>query len=115
LPVHSGVMLTGSHNSKDYNGIKIVLRQRSLADDQITRIRQRIDSNELSKGAGTLTRYDIANDYIKRVTSDIKLQRRYRIVVDAGNGVTGLVAPRLFERLGCEVIQLFCNPDGNFP
>jgi len=115
LPVHSGVMLTGSHNSKDYNGIKIVLRQRPLADDQITRIRRRIDQDDLNKGNGTLTRYDITKDYLKRVTGDIHLTRRYRVVIDAGNGVTGLVAPKLFEALGCEVIPLYCTPDGNFP
>jgi phosphomannomutase/phosphoglucomutase len=115
LPIHSGVMLTGSHNPKDYNGIKIVLRQRPLADDQITQIRRRIEQNHLHKGTGTLTRYDIADDYYERITGDVRLTHRYRVVLDCGNGVTGLVAPQLFKRLGCEVVPLYCEPDGNFP
>jgi phosphomannomutase/phosphoglucomutase len=115
LPIHSGVMLTGSHNPKDYNGIKIVLRQRPLADTQITQLRRRIEGNHLHKGSGTLTHYDISNDYLARIGDDIPLARRYRVVLDCGNGVTGLIAPLLFTRLGCEVVPLYCEPDGNFP
>ena len=115
LPTHSGVMLTGSHNPRDYNGIKIVLKQRALAANQISRLRERVENNELSSGTGNITQHDILPAYLSRITGDIKLQRRFKVVVDAGNGVGGLVAPQLFSALGCDVIPLYCEPDGNFP
>ncbi|MDR2213745.1 MAG: phosphomannomutase/phosphoglucomutase, partial [Pseudomonadales bacterium] len=115
LPIHSGVMLTGSHNPKEYNGIKIVLRQRALADGQIRQLQQRIEQDNFHHGAGAFTRHDINAAYIERIVSDIQFQKRWRVVLDAGNGVTGLVAPQLFTQLGCEVIPLYCELDGNFP
>lgn len=115
LATPSGVMLTGSHNPRDYNGIKIVLKQRPLADNQITRLYDRIVGNELRKGKGKRTTHDIVPDYLKRVVAGVTLGRRFRVALDCGNGVTGLVAPQLFEQLGCEVLQLYCEPDGNFP
>jgi phosphomannomutase / phosphoglucomutase len=111
----SGVMLTGSHNPRDYNGLKIVLNKHTLADNQIQRIRERIDNNELAHGKGWHSRFDIAPLYLQAVTERIHLQRRYKVVVDGGNGVGGLVATTLFRQLGCDVIPLFCEPDGNFP
>lgn len=111
----SGVMLTGSHNPRDYNGIKIVLQRRALADNRIARLRERIENNELVEGAGSLTRHDIVPAYVRRIADDIRLTRRFKVVVDAGNGVGGLVAPALFAALGCEVVPLYCEPDGNFP
>ena len=111
----SGVMLTGSHNPRDYNGIKIVLNQRTLAANQITRLYERIVGNELAKGKGTRTTHDIVPAYLARIIGDIHLQKRFRIVLDCGNGVAGLVAPQLFRQLGCDVLELYCEPDGNFP
>jgi phosphomannomutase/phosphoglucomutase len=108
-------MLTGSHNPREYNGIKIVLKQRALADNQITRLYERIVGNELLKGTGTRTTHDIVPAYFARVTSDTRLQKPWRIAVDCGNGVTGNLAPELFEKLGCEVFRLYCELDGNFP
>lgn len=115
LAPQSGVMLTGSHNPRDYNGIKIVLQQRPLADQQITRLHERIVEGELSTGNGTRTTHDIVPAYLARVTSDIRLTKRFRVALDCGNGVTGLIAPQLFAQLGCEVLPLYCEPDGNFP
>jgi phosphomannomutase / phosphoglucomutase len=111
----SGVMLTGSHNPRDYNGLKIVLKKHTLADNQIQRIRERIDNNELTTGKGWHSYFDIAPLYLQTITADIRLQRQYKVVIDAGNGVGGLIATTLFRQLGCEVIPLFCEPDGNFP
>lgn len=115
LSTHSGVMLTGSHNPRDYNGIKIVLKQRALAANQISRLRERVENNELVSGNGSVSQYDIVPAYVARISSDIKLNRRYKVVVDGGNGVGGMIAPQLFTALGCEVVPLYCEPDGNFP
>lgn len=115
LDTASGVMLTGSHNPSDYNGIKIVLNRRTLADNQITRLYQRIRTGELHHGNGHCTQHGIADAYLARITSSIRLQRRYRVALDCGNAVTAVVAPQLFAALGCEVLPLYCEMDGNFP
>lgn len=115
LPTSSGVMLTGSHNPRDYNGIKIVLQKHTLADNQIARLRERIENNELSSGTGMVSHYDIAPEYLRYVQGSIQLQRPFKVVIDAGNGIGGKIAPQLFHSLGCEVIPLYCEPDGNFP
>ncbi|MEY4642267.1 MAG: hypothetical protein RLZZ227_2261 [Pseudomonadota bacterium] len=115
LSSSSGVMLTGSHNPRDYNGLKIVLKQRALAANQITHLYERIVGNELRKGSGTRTTHDIVPAYLARITSDTHLKKRWRIAIDGGNGVTGNIAPLLFEQLGCEVVRLYCELDGNFP
>jgi phosphomannomutase/phosphoglucomutase len=111
----SGVMLTGSHNPRDYNGVKMVLKQRALADNQITRLYDRIVGKELAKGKGKRTTHDILPAYLERVALGVPLSRRFRVAIDCGNGITGAVAPQLFEKLGCEVLRLYCEVDGNFP
>lgn len=111
----SGVMLTGSHNPRDYNGIKIVLNRHTLAANQITRLRERIISNELHHGEGIRTSHQILPAYISRICESIQLRQHFKVVLDCGNGVAGLVAPQLFEALGCEVVRLHCEVDGNFP
>ncbi|MES2605417.1 MAG: phosphomannomutase/phosphoglucomutase [Pseudomonadota bacterium] len=111
----SGIMVTGSHNPRDYNGIKIVLQKHALADNQIQRVRERIDNKELKSGSGSRSARDIKLAYLRKVTDTVKLQRSFKVVIDCGNGVGGLIAPELFEQLGCEVIRLYCEPDGNFP
>ncbi len=115
LKSKSGVMLTGSHNPRDYNGVKIVLNQRPLADNQITRLYDRIVGNELLKGKGKRTTHDIEPAYLARIIGDIQFHKRLRVAIDCGNGVTGMIAPELFTRLGCEVLPLYCNVDGAFP
>ena len=115
LLTHSGVMVTGSHNPPEYNGLKIMLGGESLAGDAIQALRMRIESGDLAHGAGEYREFDIREHYLERVTGDIKLGRPLKLVVDCGNGVAGATAPELYRRLGCEVRELFCEVDGSFP
>lgn len=115
LGTHSGVMVTGSHNPPDYNGLKMVLAGETLSGDTIQSLRQRIESDNLAQGTGSYRQQDIAQAYIDRIASDIKLARPMKIAVDSGNGVAGAYAGKLFRALGCEVEELFCEVDGHFP
>ncbi|WP_443190765.1 phosphomannomutase/phosphoglucomutase [Pseudomonas indica] len=111
----SGVMLTGSHNPPDYNGFKIVVAGDTLANEQIQVLRQRIENNDLASGVGSIEQIDVLDRYFKQIRDDIAMVRKLKVVVDCGNGVAGVIAPKLIEALGCEVIPLFCDVDGNFP
>ncbi len=115
LQTHSGVMITGSHNPPDYNGIKIVIGGETLSGKTIQKLRMRIEQNDLTQGSGSYAQESISKDYVARITGDIKLARPMKIVVDCGNGVAGAFAPELYRKLGCEVKELFCEVDGNFP
>ncbi len=112
----SGIMITGSHNPPDYNGFKMVLGGQAIYGEQIKALYQRIvDQNIAPKASGSREDYDIFPTYLERITSDVKLKRPMKIVVDCGNGVGGDFAGKLFRALGCEVTELFCEVDGNFP
>ncbi|NOY67044.1 MAG: phosphomannomutase/phosphoglucomutase [Gammaproteobacteria bacterium] len=111
----SGVMLTGSHNPPEYNGLKMMLQGETLHDKSITQIKTRIDSNKLINGEGSVQTIDVVPSYIERITSDVRLEKPLKIIVDCGNGVAGELAPQLYRALGCEVIEMFCEVDGNFP
>ncbi len=115
LNTQSGVMLTGSHNPVNYNGLKIVVAGETLAEQEIQELYQRIHTQNLSQGQGSYTQENIVDRYIKTITEGVKLNRPLKIVIDCGNGVEGEIAPRLFKQLGCEVIELFCEVDGHFP
>jgi len=115
LDTRSGVMVTGSHNPPEYNGLKIMLGGETLAGDAIQALRIRIERNDLAHGAGSYREFDIREHYLQRITGDIRLKRPINIVVDCGNGVAGATAPELYRRLGCEVRELFCEVDGDFP
>ena len=115
LGTDSCVSVTGSHNPPDYNGLKMVLAGQTLYGEMIQDLRRRITSADFSKGKGKLSQANVNKKYLKRITSDVKLARPMKIVIDCGNGVAGAIAPELFRRLGCEVIELFCEVDGNFP
>ena len=115
LGTQSGVMVTGSHNPPEYNGLKVVLDGDTLAGAAIQGLRIRIEQGKLARGAGTLRAQSVREDYLQRIVSDIKLARPMRLVVDCGNGVAGATAPELYRRLGCEVAELFCEVDGSFP
>lgn len=111
----SGVMLTGSHNPAEYNGLKMVLARKTLTEHQIKSLYEHIIQNKFLKGQGQLTHFEIIEHYIKRVSDDILLKKPLKIVVDCGNGVAGSMAPALYRVMGCEVIELFCEIDGRFP
>jgi phosphomannomutase / phosphoglucomutase len=113
--VDSCIVVTGSHNPPDYNGFKMVLRGAAIYGEQIQALYQRIVDNRFDSGSGSYADYDIADAYLERIVSDIKLARPLKLVVDTGNGVAGGLAPRLFKALGCELVELFTDIDGNFP
>jgi len=111
----SGVMVTGSHNPPDYNGLKMVIADRTLSGADIQDVRARIERDDLATGAGGYATQDVAAAYLGRIVGDVKLARPMTIAIDCGNGVAGKYAPALFERLGCRVVPLFCDVDGTFP
>jgi phosphomannomutase len=114
---NSGIQVTGSHNPKDYNGFKMVLGSRAIYGDEIQALRQTIESEswELASQPGKVRNVNIFAPYRDRIVGDIKLARPLRIVVDCGNGVAGASAPEIFRAIGCEVIEMYSEVDGNFP
>ncbi|HHO67484.1 MAG TPA: phosphomannomutase/phosphoglucomutase [Gammaproteobacteria bacterium] len=115
LGANSGVMVTGSHNPPEYNGLKIVLGGETLASEAIQDLRRRIEEGDLLTGDGSVETIDVLPDYLERIKSDVQVVRPLKVVVDCGNGVAGVAAPQLLKELGCEVVELFCEVDGNFP
>lgn len=116
LDIGSGVMVTGSHNPSNYNGFKMMLGGETLAEEAIQGLRQRIEQDDFHEGdEGAYRSLDIIPDYLACVLDDIKLPSQLKVVVDCGNGVAGVIAPQLLRKLGCDVIELFCEVDGNFP
>jgi len=111
----TGIMITGSHNPSDYNGFKMMLNGHTLSGDEIQHLKQRIIDKDYSEGNGATEQLPIIDHYDQYIANDIKLTRPLKIVVDCGNGIAGNNAPALLERLGCEVIPLFCDVDGTFP
>ncbi|MBY0267241.1 MAG: phosphomannomutase/phosphoglucomutase [Burkholderiales bacterium] len=111
----SGVMVTGSHNPPQYNGLKMMLDGETLAGETIQALRARLSDGRIDSGSGGYRTQDIRAAYLQRIVSTIRLTRPMRIAVDAGNGVAGATAPELYQRLGCTVQELFCEVDGKFP
>jgi phosphomannomutase len=112
---HSGIMVTGSHNPKDYNGFKMVLAGRAIYGDDIQRLRTRMEAEDYVVSAGRSAPMDIVPEYGARITGDCKLKRPMKIVVDSGNGIPGASAPAILRALGCEVTELYSQVDGDFP
>ena len=111
----SCVAVSGSHNPPEYNGLKMVVGGTTLYGDDIQRLRTRIEQDDLKSGSGKRSRANVLDAYVERIAGDVKLARRMRIAIDCGNGVAGMLAPRLYRRLGCEVTELYCEVDGRFP
>jgi phosphomannomutase len=112
---NSGIQITGSHNPKDYNGFKMVLAGQAIYGDTIQGLRRRIEAEDYATGNGRAATMDIGAEYLHRITSDCKLARTMKIAVDSGNGIPGASAPGILRALGCDVIELYSEVDGDFP
>ena len=115
LDTGTGIMITGSHNPPEYNGLKMMIGGVTLAEDMIQALFRRLQNNDLSEGEGDVDEIDLDDSYIDRVLEEVAIAQPLKVVVDCGNGVAGDIAPRLLRELGCEVIELYCEIDGDFP
>ena len=115
LDLDGGVMVTGSHNPPEYNGFKLSIGKETLFGEGIQQIREIIESGDFTEGRGGIEKKEIINDYISFLKKDFHDLSGIKVVLDAGNGTAGLVAPRIVEELGSHVTRLFCDPDGMFP
>jgi phosphomannomutase / phosphoglucomutase len=117
LDANSGVMVTASHNPGAHNGFKMVINGKTINAEAIQNLYHRIcqQNFNLADEEGHYQQQDIIEDYLNFITDRIKLKRKLKIVIDCGNGAGGLVAPQLYRRLGCDVTELYCEVDGNFP
>jgi phosphomannomutase / phosphoglucomutase len=115
LKTGTGIMVTGSHNPPQYNGLKMLIAGNTLYGDGIKALYQMIIEDKVNHGEGSHTEQDVIPDYLDTIVNDIKLDRPLNIAVDCGNGVAGVLATELFTRLGCKVTELFCEVDGTFP
>ena len=112
----SGIQITGSHNPKDYNGFKMVMGGRAIYGDEIQALRRTMEAESwVLREGGRVEQADVLAAYTQRIVGDVKLGRPMKIVVDSGNGIAGASAPGIFRALGCEVIELFSEVDGDFP
>lgn len=111
----TGIQITGSHNPPQYNGLKIMVGGQALSGAAIQRIKKIVQEQDYATGTGELERLDYLPKYSRAITSDIQLARPLKVVLDCGNGVAGGSAPEIFRKLGCDVVELFCEVDGSFP
>lgn len=115
LQADGAVMITGSHNPSEFNGFKTVCGSGTIHGEQIQEVRRLIEARDFAAGPGTHRVHDISNSYIDEIASQFRFDRRVKVVADAGNGTAGPIMHRLFERLNCEVTELFFEMDGRFP
>jgi len=115
LNTGTGIMVTGSHNPPEYNGLKMLMAEKTLYGEDISNLHKAIEQGEFTQGNGSYRTEDLLDIYLERIVSDVKLSRPLNIAVDCGNGVAGVIATKLFTQLGCNVTELFCDVDGNFP
>lgn len=115
MDIPSCIAITGSHNPPEYNGLKMVVDGTTLSAERIQLLKQRILDSDFAQGEGSYRQQEIIEDYIARIVSDIKPERKLKIVIDCGNGVAGATAPQVFRQIGCEVVDLFSEVDGTFP
>ena len=110
-----GVMITGSHNPPEFNGFKLCVGTGTLYGERIQELRRVIERGVFREGKGEIVSREIIPEYQKFVAGNLAIPRKLKVVVDAGNGTAGAVAPALFREMGMEVTELFCDPDGRFP
>jgi len=115
LPIQGGAQVTGSHNPPHMNGFKVAIGKATLYGDQIQELYQLIRKNDLLRGKGSRVSREVIPDYLAAIRSRITLERPLQVVVDAGNGTAGPIAPGLLTDLGCQVVPLYCDLDGRFP
>jgi len=115
LDTGSGVMVTGSHNPSNYNGLKIMLGGETLSGDAIKALHRRILHGNLAQGVGSQSSEDVRRAYLDAIVGDVAVAAPLKVVVDAGNGIAGELGPTLIDELGCDVIPLYCDVDGDFP
>ncbi|MBN1154547.1 phosphomannomutase/phosphoglucomutase [candidate division KSB1 bacterium] len=115
LNTDGGIMVTGSHNPIEFNGLKMCEGLASVYGEEIQRLRELIEHEDFETGKGRASEKDIVDEYVAVIKSKIKINKKLKIVVDAGNGTAGVIAPQLWEDLGCEVDRMYCEPDGHFP
>ena len=113
--ISDGVMLTGSHNPKNYNGLKIVIDRQSMTSKKIKKIKLMIEEDDYMNGLGQITSLNVEEDYLKELKKKIKIESKIKVCLDCGNGVGGVIAPQAFKLLGLEVIELYSEVNGNFP
>ena len=114
--IWNGVMVTGSHNPKEYNGLKIMLNGQSLSGPEILSLFERVRDKRFSKGEGSLSSFYVDDEYLNEVERRSFLhEKKLKIVIDAGNGMAGILAPKILKKLGHHVIEMLCNIDGDFP
>ncbi len=115
LKTGTGIMITGSHNPPEYNGLKCMMNGIPYAGDELQELYSFLPEVKDASKPGTVTTDDVLEDYMEEIVSGINLKRKLRVAIDCGNGATSVLVPELFKRLGCEVVPLFAEPDGNFP
>jgi len=115
LSMDGGIMITGSHNPADQNGLKMCIGTSSLYGGEIQQLKAMIQRQDFDSGPGQRTSREIIPDYFDYLLKAFHFHRKLKVVMDCGNGMTGLIAPRLIEKLGHEVIKLYTEPDGRFP
>ena len=109
----SGIMITGSHNPKNHNGIKLVIDDKPVSGNEILDLLNK--DQKFSKSVGSIKSLNVKDSYIEEVSQSLKINKKLKIVIDCGNGAAGFIAPDLYKNLGCEVIELYSDVDGDFP
>jgi phosphomannomutase/phosphoglucomutase len=115
LQADGAVMITGSHNPPEYNGFKTVCGSGMLHGETIQDVRRLIERQDFERGAGRATGVDVVTPYVEEIAAQFRLDRRVRLVADAGNGTAGPVMHRIFERINVAATELFFEMDGRFP
>ena len=113
--ISDGVMLTGSHNPKNYNGLKIVINKKSMTSEKIKNIKLMIEEESFMDGEGQLSSLDVKEDYLRELKEKININSKIKVCLDCGNGIGGVIAPQAFKLLGLDVIELYSEVNGNFP